>query len=164
MKLLFTQNGVEVELGTLEVGFDVTAQLVSHQHLGPLIPTHNFSMSEATTLTKEISPPPRKKRKDRSALLEYPQRRPESRQIPEDQDGTAPSLAAVEAGEAEVADHLAYFATHLALKSRAEPRDPRISVEEFKNLYQRNQHAKGRHFVVHQHNHPVSGVHCKLLR
>lgn len=161
---LFTENGVEVELGTLEICFDVTTRLVSLRHLGLLTLTHILSMPEPTTLRKEISPPPRKKRKDRSELLEHPQRQLESRQVREDQDGTASSLAAVEAGEAEVADHLAYFAMHLTLKSRAEPREPRISVEEFKSLYQRNQHAKGRHFVVHQHNHPISGVHCRSLR
>lgn len=155
---------MEVELGTLQVGFDVTARLVSLRHLGLLTLTHALKMSEPTTLRKEISPPPRKKRKGQSTLLEHPQRQLESRQIQKDQDGTVPSLAAVEAGEAEVADHLAYFATHLALKSRTEPRKPRISVEEFKSLYQRNQQAKGRHFVAHQHNHPISGVHCKTLR
>jgi hypothetical protein len=69
-----------------------------------------------------------------------------------------PGLAAVEAGKAHVKDHLAYFSHHLYRAARQTPTQfPRITREDFQDLYMRNQHAKGRHFVVHQHDHPISG-------
>ena len=37
-----------------------------------------------------------------------------------------------------------------------------LSVGAFENLYERNQHVHGRHFVIHQHDHPVAGVHYDL--
>lgn len=33
-----------------------------------------------------------------------------------------------------------------------------MSIDDFKDLYRRNQHQHGRHFVVHQHDHPVAGL------
>jgi hypothetical protein len=69
-----------------------------------------------------------------------------------------PGLAAVEAGKAQVKDHLAYFSHHLYRASRQTPSDfPRITLDDFRELYKRNQHAQGHHFVVHQHDHPISG-------
>ncbi|KAH7048376.1 DNA polymerase ligase-domain-containing protein [Macrophomina phaseolina] len=108
------------------------------------------------SLTREISPPPPKGRRKRYAARNQ-----------QDGDSSAPpppALAAVEAGEAQVRDHLAYFSAHLAARSRPMlgTSPPRISIEEFKALYQRNQDRHGRHFVVHQHNHPVAGVHYDL--
>ncbi|EKG15428.1 hypothetical protein MPH_07352 [Macrophomina phaseolina MS6] len=108
------------------------------------------------SLTREISPPPPKGRRKRYAARNQ-----------QDGDSSAPpppALAAVEAGEAQVRDHLAYFSAHLAARSRPVlgTSPPRMSIEEFKALYQRNQDRHGRHFVVHQHNHPVAGVHYDL--
>ena len=37
-----------------------------------------------------------------------------------------------------------------------------LSASAFKDLYERNQHKNGRHFVIHQHDHPVAGVHYDL--
>lgn len=84
-----------------------------------------------------------------------------------------PSLAAVEAGEARIRDHVAFFCRRLggvvrdvsaaggeaggASRARA-----RIGVDGWRELYLRNE-VEGtegggmRHFVVHQHDHPVSG-------
>lgn len=119
-------------------------------------------MPEPATLTREISPPPRTRTKDHTVNSSphlFHSRLGDLR----DGSPTSPGLAAVEAGEAEVTDHLAYFSTHLAAKSRAEGGGPRISIEQFRGLYLRNRHLGGRHFVVHQHDHPIAGVHCKNL-
>lgn len=84
---------------------------------------------------------------------------------PEPEANTAPSLAAIEAGEVEVTDHLGIFSTKLdefARRPSHVPPTPRISIPDWVDLYKRNLHAEGRHFVVHQHDHPVSGVHYDL--
>ncbi|KAF2271648.1 uncharacterized protein EI97DRAFT_504796 [Westerdykella ornata] len=74
-----------------------------------------------------------------------------------------PTLAAVEAGQAKIEDHLAYFTKHLTLACRPTPPSvPRLPVPSFASLYAENQHAHGHHFVIHQHNHPQAGVHYDL--
>ena len=77
-----------------------------------------------------------------------------------------PNLAAIEAGESQIHNHLSYFSQHLEAASRpllstSNP-TPRLSIADFRELYRRNQHATGRHFVIHQHDHPVAGVHYDL--
>ena len=69
------------------------------------------------------------------------------------------SLAAVEAGDAQIHNHLEYFSSHIS--SSAKPSAP-LSILAFENLYKRNQHENGRHWVIHQHDHPVAGVHYDL--
>ena len=74
-----------------------------------------------------------------------------------------PILAAIEAGRAEIEDHLAYFRGRLADAScETPPEVPRLSISSFSSLYQSNQHEHGHHFVIHQHNHPRAGVHYDL--
>ena len=70
-----------------------------------------------------------------------------------------PSLAAVEAGKAQIRDHLDYFSSHLS--SFARP-STLLTIRAFEDLYTRNQHEHGRHYVIHQHDHPVAGVHYDL--
>ena len=78
-------------------------------------------------------------------------------------DGSnAPTPASIEAGETQIQDHLSYFSNHLARAVRPKDPGPRLSIPDFVNLYQRNCHPHGRHFVVHQHDHPVAGVHYDL--
>lgn len=116
------------------------------------------------SLARDISPPPtRKPPETRSstnktspgegqAEMEHEQRT----------EFSGPSLAAIEAGEAQVRDHLAYFSHHLRLTSRTTPLAlPRITIDDFQDLYRRNSHPYGCHFVIHQHDHPVSGNACK---
>ena len=75
----------------------------------------------------------------------------------------SPTLAAIEAGEAEIDDHLAYFTKHLSQVTRpCVAGVPRLSIAEFGELYERNSNARGHHFVIHQHDHPVAGVHYDL--
>lgn len=74
-----------------------------------------------------------------------------------------PNLAAIEAGNLEVTDHLAVFASRLGECSRpSHPQLPRLPLAAWTDLYQRNQHPNGRHFVIHQHDHPVAGPHYDL--
>jgi len=68
-----------------------------------------------------------------------------------------PMLAAIEAGQVQIRDHLEYFAKHFESVLRP-PRSPRLSIDDFRLLYKRNQQPHGRHFVVHQHDHPISGT------
>ena len=75
----------------------------------------------------------------------------------------AVSTAEVEAGKAQVHDHLTYFVKRLSQAMRPiETSISRLSIEDFVSLYQRNLHPHGRHFVVHQHDHPVAGTHYDL--
>lgn len=86
-----------------------------------------------------------------------------SRPNPHNQDeSNAPTPASIEAGETQIQDHLSYFSNHLARAVRPNNTGPRLSIPDFVNLYQRNCHPHGRHFVVHQHDHPVAGVHYDL--
>jgi hypothetical protein len=107
------------------------------------------------TLVRDISPPPaRRSRIERKTDAIEQKTTPKKTGTPDDE----PGLAAVEAGKAHVKDHLAYFSHHSYRAARQTPTQfPRITREDFQDLYMRNQHAKGRHFVVHQHDHPISG-------
>lgn len=76
-----------------------------------------------------------------------------------------PSLAAVEAGQVQVSDHLMLFSARLAQASQAYPASEhhhRLSIQSWGDLYSRNQRSQGRHFVIHQHDHPVAGPHYDL--
>lgn len=42
------------------------------------------------------------------------------------------------------------------------PERPLLSIERFVNLYRRNQNQRGHHFVIHQHDHPIAGLHYDL--
>ncbi len=109
------------------------------------------------SLRASISPPPSRARKRTLQSTGHPagqDSRPGRRS-----DDAAPSLAAVEAGEVQIRNHLGYFSSHLA--SSAKSSAP-LSIRAFEDLYKRNQHEHGRHFVIHQHDHPVAGVHYDL--
>ncbi len=77
---------------------------------------------------------------------------------------TSYSLAAVEAGDANITDHLTYFSTHLAraIRFQSSPSEARLSVPDLVALYKRHEQPNGHHFVVHQHDHPVAGLHYDL--
>ena len=107
------------------------------------VPTRQSTPPQS--LRASISPPPSRARK--SAL-----------NCTKSADIT-PSLAAVEAGEAQIHNHLRYFSSHISLFVK--PFAP-LPIRAFEDLYTRNQHRHGRHFVIHQHDHPVAGVHYDL--
>lgn len=55
------------------------------------------------------------------------------------------------------------FALFSATRPQAESTPtPRISFVDLVTLFQRNRHDHGRHFVIHQHDHPVAGPHYDL--
>ncbi|EFQ94675.1 hypothetical protein P3342_011143 [Pyrenophora teres f. teres] len=114
-------------------------------------------MAVPSSLARDISPPPLLKRRKTSGthtpntLLRATELQAE------------PTIAAVEAGKAKVSDHLTYFKGHLTEASRTTPPGiPRLSIPSFASLYQSNLQSHGHHFVIHQHNHPVAGVHYDL--
>lgn len=121
-------------------------------------------MALPSTLARDISPPPtRKPSGTRCSAAESISAEPQIQHEQHD-DSNGPSLAAIEAGEAQVRDHLAYFAHHFRFTSRETPSSlPRITLDEFQDIYKRNQHARGCHFVVHQHDHPISGNALRVL-
>jgi hypothetical protein len=113
------------------------------------------------SLIRDISPPRLPKRR---RLFEQPSPQSvRSRPASEPAHDVEPSLAAVEAGKAKVDDHLSYFRDRLSAASRLTANDvPRLGINAFAELYERNQHEHGAHFVIHQHNHPRAGVHYDL--
>lgn len=107
-----------------------------------------------TSLAAPISPPP---------LDNRPPKRPKRGPLSHNPEATpSPALAAIE-GEAQIDDHLAYFTKHLSHVARPCIRGlPRLPIADFGKLYERNGNAQGHHFVIHQHDHPVAGVHYDL--
>ncbi|CAI7663373.1 unnamed protein product [Penicillium glandicola] len=77
---------------------------------------------------------------------------------------TSSSLAAIEAGQVEVTDHLSTISMKLKECVRSLPKQPvsRLPMNEWIELYRRNEHPEGRHFVIHQHDHPIAGPHYDL--
>lgn len=76
------------------------------------------------------------------------------------------NLAQIEAGEITVTDHLKIFSSRYEKIARPiselpEP-TPRLQLTKWVDLYRRNEHAEGHHFVIHQHDHPVAGPHYDL--
>lgn len=113
------------------------------------------SVTPPTSLEAPISPPRRRIQVHES--LRIPQDKPRQNiESDEIKPLVAPALAAIEAGEIEIRDHLSYFSEHLRQAASTSPA-PALSIRGFVSLYRRNQHIHGRHFVVHQHDHPVAG-------
>ncbi|KAL4890990.1 hypothetical protein BDV59DRAFT_76248 [Aspergillus ambiguus] len=74
-----------------------------------------------------------------------------------------PNLAAIEAGQAEVMDHLSVISSQLKECTRPPVSGvPRLQIQNWINLYKQNLHPNGRHFVIHQHDHPIAGPHYDL--
>ncbi|KAK7178923.1 hypothetical protein DPSP01_010371 [Paraphaeosphaeria sporulosa] len=116
-----------------------------------------------STLTRAISPPPRQtKRRKQSETAHATRQRQNDANHPL---STPPehTLAAVEAGRVRIEGHLEYFKERLSKVCRpVEEGVPNISIEDWARLYKGCEYECGNHFVVHQHNHPVSGVHYDL--
>lgn len=114
--------------------------------------THTHSRaSPPTSLEAPISPPPSTRSIKR-------------RKTHQDDSSSPPNLAAIEAGEARIDDHLSVFSERLSQHIRpcAVGQGDLLSIDDFKDLYRRNQHQHGRHFVVHQHDHPIAGRFCQF--
>ena len=118
-------------------------------------------MGPPNSLARDISPPPsRPFRKSSGTTPGTHGQAVASVQDANNPDASEakPSSAAIEAGETEIRDHLEYFSKHLQEVSKHTPPSIlRITIDGFQDLYKRNQHSRGRHFVIHQHDHPISG-------
>lgn len=121
-------------------------------------------MAKPVSLTRDISPPPT--RKASTADIQTTKQASNLDESSHDASlapklaisaNAEPTLAAIEAGQAQIRDHLEYFAKHLGSVIRPSA-GPRLSIDNFQALYERNQHPSGHHFVVHQHDHPISGT------
>lgn len=126
----------------------------AHESSPSISPPQKPTDVRLSTLHTPVSPP-----RTRSAF----------RKLADDPSATvkatheSPSLAAIEAGQVRVSDHLSVFSSRFqeAIRSLDE-HAPQLSISDWIDLYQRNQHAEGRHFVVHQHDHSVAGPHYDL--
>ncbi|KAL4910999.1 hypothetical protein BDW74DRAFT_172453 [Aspergillus multicolor] len=105
------------------------------------------------TLDRPISPPPT---------------RPLTRTGPTSND----SLAALEAGKEDAQNAVERISARLRNsvytpdRNNTPPLIPNqldlIPIDDWKSLYTRNCHPTGRHFVIHQHDHPIAGPHYDL--
>ena len=122
------------------------------------------SSTPPTTLRSSISPPPSRNRK--------PQVLPEptnpidhidtTRHVPPAQPTNSSSSAAIEAGHISLSpsSQLSYWVSHLSQHVRPEALLP---ISRFTGLYKQNEGSgKGAHFVIHQHDHPLAGLHYDL--
>ena len=76
---------------------------------------------------------------------------------------TSLTTAAVESGNVDLEDPVSFFSAKLLEAAHSEvPGVTRLSHRAWLDTYHRNQHAYGRHFVIHQHDHPVAGTHYDL--
>lgn len=99
-----------------------------------------------SSLNAPVSPPRRRSRPDKGPAAEK----------------EPPTLAAIEAGQVQVTDHLSIFSSRLNQCIRPGLHAPYLRISDWVDLYRRNEHGNGRHFVIHQHDHPVAGPHYDL--
>ncbi|KAI5244593.1 hypothetical protein E4T42_07102 [Aureobasidium subglaciale] len=101
-------------------------------------------MTAPASLNRDISPPPtRRSRKHKI--------------------GASATPAAIEAGQARLLDPISYFLDHFSKVARSlKPDYPRLDLAAWTQLWRNNQGQHGRMFVVHQHDHPIAGVHYDL--
>ncbi|KAF2021791.1 hypothetical protein BU24DRAFT_430333 [Aaosphaeria arxii CBS 175.79] len=144
-----SSSGVRVSLISTSSGLGVATKDISG----------NVHLHTPSSLSREVSPPRLSKRRKYYQRPSLPYKKEGS----PNESNTEPALAAVEAGKARVRDHVVYFSTHLQAVAKPVDRGiPRLSIEDFVQLYRNNEHGHGNHFVVHQHNHPRAGVHYDL--
>lgn len=118
-----------------------------------------------SSLTAPVSPPRRRVSASKRSEKGSPTPVPATTRDEEETAHSPPGLAAIEAGKVHVTDHLAIFSSRLRECMRPAPPQaglPRLPIPDWAELYQNNQHPEGRHFVVHQHDHPVAGPHYDL--
>ena len=120
-----------------------------------------------TSLRASISPPPSRARRSKNLQNEHGNGQEKGIEPAKVAGALVPNLAAIEAGEVKICNHLEYFSTHLSRFVRPPTTNPPASypflpISEWEDLYKSNQHPHGHHFVIHQHDHPVAGVHYDL--
>jgi hypothetical protein len=141
----------------------------------PFIKRQNrsWAVGSPASLTTRVSPP-RSRRSTKIAadgaspeatLIEEAasESDPKARATAEIAHGASPTTAAVESGDVNLEDPVSFFSAKLLEAARPQlPGVPRLSHERWLDIYHRNQRPHGRHFVIHQHDHPVAGTHYDL--
>ncbi|KPM40688.1 hypothetical protein AK830_g5857 [Neonectria ditissima] len=75
----------------------------------------------------------------------------------------ATETAAIEAGSIEIDGHLSHSTSRLAAHVIAAPWPPPLSISAYASLYAAAAgNPRGAHFVIHQHDHPIAGIHYDL--
>ena len=103
------------------------------------------------SLHTTVSPPPTRRRKQ-----------PPASEVDDASQklSSLPASSLVEAGNVRINDHLTYWTNHL---SSGLIGNPPLPLDAFKDLYTESAGKEtGKHFVVHQHDHPVAGLHYDL--
>lgn len=123
-----------------------------------------------SSLDAPVSPPRRRSRPEQRPPATAPSGRdnininsPQKTPLDSRPD-SPPNLAAIEAGQIEVSDHLGIFSSRLSQCIRPLPSSeaPCLQIADWTDLYRRNERPHGRHFVIHQHDHPIAGPHYDL--
>lgn len=124
-----------------------------------------WSISLPTSLDAPVSPPGSRKsvRRDYSKDKSSSASETAETDHPSDNAAAAADVPAIEAGKVNIENHFDVLSASLLEATRPPlPAVPRLAHHELVNLYKRNQHSDGRHFVIHQHDHPVAGPHYDL--
>ncbi|KAE8394667.1 DNA polymerase ligase-domain-containing protein [Aspergillus alliaceus] len=135
-----------------------------HGSSPPSTPIEERDPPKLSSLNAPVSPP----RKRSTAMTTQPSTVSSDKSTPKEQKETPSNpenhnLAAIEAGQVKVTDHLSIFSSRLSQSTRTKiHQTPRLQIADWASLYQRNQHPEGRHFVIHQHDHPIAGPHYDL--
>ncbi|KAE8324919.1 DNA polymerase ligase-domain-containing protein [Aspergillus sergii] len=138
------------------------SQQTSLPHTQPTIEVNN--VPKLSSLDAPVSPP----RKRSTTKAAHSNCAPSNLNCSDQETGATfnkehLNLAAIEAGQVEVTDHLSIFSSRLSHSARpAVSQSPRLQIPDWVSLYQRNQSPEGRHFVIHQHDHPIAGPHYDL--
>ncbi|KFG78447.1 ABC1 domain containing protein [Metarhizium anisopliae] len=72
-----------------------------------------------------------------------------------------PTTAAIESGKAHITNPLAHFTTHLGNHVLPCPA-PLLPIPSYASLYAGSLTSQSSHFVIHQHDHPIAGLHYDL--
>lgn len=122
-----------------------------------------MAMAKETSLDAPISPPRVKypKHSSFSARTENHVARYQGVADQDERNIIAPRLATIEAGKVVIKDHLTTVSEQLKRVKKTLP-GTFLSIEGFVDLYKRNLRQQGHHFVIHQHDHPIAGVHYDL--
>ena len=134
----------------------------------PFIKPENreWTISLPASQDAPVSPPPPKR--SRSDSLDGRHTSADGVEVNEDVThpsgiGVTASVSAIEAGKVSIENHFDILSASLFQAIRpAIPSVPRLRYYELVDLYKRNQHPDGRHFVIHQHDHPIAGPHYDL--
>lgn len=128
------------------------------------------------SLRTSISPPPARIRATEASS------RPTQQHKSADPAADLPNPAALEAGHTSILPNqqLQYWSTHLSKHINPSPPSPLLPIPAFRDLFTRNAALQpglchgssggpsnhngegGKHFVIHQHDHPIAGLHYDL--